>query len=274
MSNSRLWIAGVILLATYTGRASVITFTVDSSQSYLAIAPTTALFATQLNTSPQGLDSFEASYSGTIHADVTATTIQILAPSTIIAGISGNWQPGTDYSNYPGDLDDPNGYVETELPANYGIITDLTPLGTVVGKNGLSPSAIRDLQIALSDNAPKALTSGIFDEAGIATDFTSGLVYYGSGGTPPITDLANTVFPGAFVDAPGQGSLAVSGTTATLTIPVSFTANYSVNFLSLSTVYTGLIVATATVPEVSGLAMTLLAATASLAFWARRRKSV
>lgn len=226
-----------------------VTFTVDSAQSSLAISSSTTVFGTPLPTKGQGDGSLVTSYSGTLQVDLAPGTIQLLAGSTLVAGISGNWQPGTDYSNYPADVDSPNGYGNTAEPANYGILTDLTALGAVIGKQGWSPSAIRGLEIALVDAAPKPLVGGIFDEAGTATDFTAGTVFYGSGGSPPITNLATTVFPDPTTDALGTGTLAQSGNVLTLTLPVSFSVSYPVSFLAITTSYAGTIVATATIPE-------------------------
>lgn len=225
--------------------AAIFDFTIDPAHSFLTITPSTDVFGTPLTVTMQGPGSFTTSYSGVIRADVTDSTIQLLFGSSLNADSGGDWRPGTDYSNYPADLADPSGYAMTALPANYGLITDLSPLGTVLGTNGPSPSAIRYLAIALFDSAPKPLEAGSFNEAGTNTDFTSGTVYYGSGGSPPITDLANTVFPGPTDDSLGTATLTDAGGVQTLTIPVSFQSTYDVNFLTLTTRYKGVIVATA-----------------------------
>jgi hypothetical protein len=259
----------LVLLAAATARGAQVTFTVDPAQSSLAIASSTSVFGSPLPTTAQAAGSLLAAYSGSIVAEVTPGTIQIQSGSSLTAGNSGNWLPGTDYSSYPADLDDPNGYISTPVPANYGILTDLTSLGAVLGKQGVSPSAIRGLVIGLVDSSPKMLTAGTFDEAGTNTDFTAGTVFYSSGGSPPITDLANTVNPDSFGDAAGQGTLVQLGDTLTLTIPVSFAVNYNVNFLAVSTTYTGTIVATALVPEPAGYL--LLASGAAAVFVAKRR---
>lgn len=236
-------------------QAAQVTFTIDSALSFLTVTPSTTIFGTPLATSSQGDGSFTANYSGVIVADISATTIQLLSPTMLIAGISGDWLPGTDYSNYPTDLADPKGYISTPVPANYGIVTDLSAIGPVQGKNGLSESAIRNLRVALVDSAPKALNAGAFDEAGTDTDFTSGTVFYSSGGVPPTTDLASTVAPGATIDALGTGTFATLGNVQTLTIPVTFNVSYNVNFLTLTTQYSGTIIATAAVPEPGSLTL-------------------
>jgi hypothetical protein len=257
------------LLVTTSVRAAVLEFTIDPAQSALSIVSGTSLFGTPLATTPQGPGSLSTSYTGSIFVDFTPTTIQFVAGTSLIAGNSGAWLPGTDYSNYPADVDDPSGYINTPVQANYGIVTDLTPLGAVGGKQGLSPTAIRHLAISLVDAAPKALTGDSFDEAGTATDFTAGTVYYSSGGVPPVTDLATTVFPGPLVDAPGAGTLAIIGNQYVLTLPISFSVSYPVNFLTVTTSYSGTIVATALVPEPSSLVLLVLSAI-GLLVWRRK----
>src|SRR5690606_34500769 len=138
-----------------------------------------------------------------------------------------NWKPGTDYSNYPADANDPDGYPNTAKPANYGVMTNLVPL------NGrISLSAIRDLKIGLVDSAPKPLAGGGFPEAGTLTNFAAGTIYYNSGAAPPITDMVNTLFPGPLSDSTGNGTLATMGTVQTLAIPVQFTVDYNIAVLS------------------------------------------
>jgi hypothetical protein len=258
-----LVVAGMLLASQ--AQAAIIKFKVDPTRSALTITPSVNLFgATQYQVTPQGLGSFTTSYSGSLYADITPTTIQLLAPSSLVAGISGNWKPGTDYSNYPGDANDPNGYPNTAEPANYGVMTNFIPL------NGrISLSAIRDLEISLVDSVPKALAGGGFPEAGTLTDFTSGTIYYNSGAAPPITDMANTLFPGPLADFTGNGTLATIGTTQTLAIPLQFTVDYNIAVLSLSTTYTGMIVATA-IPE-PATALLLTAAFGALVVVRRSR---
>jgi hypothetical protein len=95
-----LAIAGMFLLNP--AHATIIKFKVDPTRSALTITPSVNLFGTtHYQVTPQGLGSFTTSYSGSLYADITPTTIQLLAPSTVVAGNSGNWKPGTDYSNYP-----------------------------------------------------------------------------------------------------------------------------------------------------------------------------
>lgn len=270
MKKTGLFLAVLGSLAAFSSNNSIgapFQFTVDPLQSYLVITPTITAGALVLTGAEQGPGSFTAHYSGSILADVTGSTIQILPTTNLVAGISGAWKPGTDYSNYPADAGSPTGYPNTSVAANYGVFTDLTALGA-----GTSNSAVRNLQIALSDGAPKALTAGTFDEAGTTTDFTAGTVYYSTGAPPPITDLTiPQVTTTPTVGTTGTGIYSEAGGVRTLTIPVSFQSSYNVSFLVLTTKYDGVIVATSIVPEPGGLAL-VVAATASLCAVARRRR--
>lgn len=242
-------------------RAEVLTFTIDSGASSLSLQTTVSLFGKSLPTGSQGPGSLTAPISGTIIADVTPTSFQILSGSELVIGNSGNWRPGTDYSDYV-PFPTPTGpiYLNTAVPANYGISADLSDLGF----SSTTPIAVRDLVIALLDSSAKSLTSGSFDASGTGTDFTSGTVYYGAGGTPPLTDLANTVYPGPTLVTASQGELSSAGSLATLTLPFSNSTTFTVNFLGITTAFSGNIVATAAVPEPTSAALVFVASVAAV----------
>jgi len=231
------------LLAANPARAQVVEFAIDPNRSTLRASSTVLFGGMPLGSYLQGPDSDLAHCTGALVVELTSSTIR-LAPGTIlIAGNSGDWLPGTDYSRYPGDLDDPNGYVRTPAPANYGIVTDLTPLGAVIGVRGLSPSATRNLQITLIDAAAKALVCGEFDEGGTPTDFVSGTIYYSSGGSPPSTNMVSTISPALTASVADPAWLGKDGTTQVLTLPVSSLTTYFINFLVVQLRYEGTIVA-------------------------------
>ncbi len=237
------FIATLVARASGSLYAETVPFIVDPNASSLSISTSIAPVFGVIpvpNPTRQGDDSFLASYGGIVFADITPTSIQFLPSTSLVAGISGNWQPGDDYSNYTPD--DPGSYPTDFAPANYGSVTDLT------GVNGTtSKSAVRDLKISLSDDTPKSLAGGVFEEAGTLTDFTAGTIFYESGAAPPITDMVLDLSPGSLANA-GTGMLSGSGYGAVLTIPVSFSVTYDVSVLHITTTYSGTIVATA-VPE-------------------------
>ena len=275
----RTLIACVLTIcSSATAHAAIITFTVDPSRSSLSLNAQTLLGGSSLPTTPQAANSLTTTYTGTLTVDVesgNAPTVQILTGSQLIAGNSGNWLPGTDYTDY---LNVPNAqstYLTQPVAANYGLITDLSSLpggGAVNGVSGESPSAIRNLVIGLADYTAKAvLGDGTFNAAGTATDFLSGMVFYSSGGNPPVTDMVNTLSSQPTQALGDSASLVTAGNVTTLTLPISIETDYFVNFLLLKQTLSGTIVATYTsVPEPGTLALVGMAAFGLL----RRRRSL
>lgn len=261
------FVAAVLSLSS-AALAAPITFNVVDSLSSLSIDPFGGFFPGMAPTQPQGPGAWSTKYSGIVVADVTASTIQLLPTTQLVAGISGNWSPGI---NYPLPAQSPRAetvpaYVNASVFANYGTTTNLS----VVGGPTASNSAIRDLQISLADSAPKALTAGLFNEAGSTPDFLSGIIYLGYGSTSPngpITDLAGagiTINP--TTDYTGTGSLVRTGNLLTLTLPVQFSETH---FFGGATYY-GTIVATAIVPVPEPTSLGLLGVIASLGLVGRR----
>jgi len=275
-------LGAAILGANAQTHAAPVSFMVDSSSSSLSITSVVSLFGSPFTTStPQGTGAFTANYSGKIVADITSTTIQFLSQSSLTAGNSGNWTPGTDYSNYTGvdnQYDGVNdgifadGYVEVAEPANYGLLTDLSILGpAVLGQRPISHSAIRDVVFSVTDSAAKSLVGGVFDEANTDFNFTAGTVYYASGGSPPTTDLTlgpAWIFADPTIATSASGTLVKTPGLWTLTTPVEFEVSYNVNFLGITTTFAGTIVATA-VPEPSSL---MLLGCSALGLVALRRR--
>ena len=230
---------------TAVSRASQISFAVDPTQSALSL--TSAGPVTM-----QGAESWSTSYSGSLVVELTDSTIEFLPQSTLTAGNSGSWQPGLDYPT-TGRAEDDLDYVDSDAPANYGSITDLSGFGGPTASN----SAVRNVQLSLDDTAARPLVGDTFSAAGIIPDFLSGTVYYSYGSTlpsGPITNLAGEgIAVSETVDAAGEASLVRDGDLLTLTLPVQFDVSY---FLSNLT-YSGTIVGTANVPEPNGVVFLL-----------------
>lgn len=278
--------SAMLAIASTQAQGAQMAFVVDPAQSSLSITNSVTIFGSPLATStPQGSGSFTTSYSGKLFADVTSSTIQLTSKSSLVAGNSGNWRPGSDHDLYTG-VDDQydgvvngifaDGYVEVNEPANYGLVTDLGPVSAgVIGQKPLSNSAIRDIVFSLADSVAKPVTGGAFDEANTAFDFLSGIVYYSSGGRVPETPL--TLGP-AWIDidpnasTPSSGTLTTSGARTTLTLPVNLRVSYPVNFLMITTTFTGTIVAT--VPEPGSFAMLLSSGAFGLVGLRRRARAV
>ncbi len=233
----------MLLFATHAS-AEVFEYTVDPTRSALQGRSTVFLAGVPLDSFLQGENSNVAQYTGTVVVELTPTTIQMLSGTLLIAGNSGDWLPGTDFSQYPGDLDEPDGYTNSPAPANYGFITDLSPLGNVLGMGGLSPSSTRDLQMTLIDESAKPFACGAFDEGGTPTDFVSGTIYYSSGGSPPITDMINTISPDDTSSTDNDAWIGKDETAEVLTLPVYSLTKLFINFLVVELKYEGTIVAT------------------------------
>ncbi|MGD9636548.1 MAG: hypothetical protein AB7G28_19550 [Pirellulales bacterium] len=267
-------LAIAFVLSAAASFAAPLNFTIDPAFSSLSI-DVTSTFGVLGSEHEQAPGSWTTSYTGSIVANVTDSSIQLLPATKLVAGISGVWGPAPIYpttdpptNRAEADL----GYVNSSAPANYGTVVDYSnraPIGGIDPPSA-SNSAIRDLQLSLSDSAPKSLVGGTFSEAGIQPSFLSGIIWltYGNASVQgPITNLAGagiTIDP--TVETAGNGTLTPSGNLLTLTLPVQFTQSH---FGSI-TVYSGTIVATATVPE-PGIAALLLTAVAPLCV--PRRKS-
>lgn len=252
-------------------------FILDPSLSSLSI-DVTSTFANPGSEQEQAPGSWTTSYSGSIVANVTDTSIQILPATTLVAGISGVWGPAPIYpttdpptNRAEADL----GYVNSSAPANYGTVVDYSnrpPIGGVDPPSA-SNSAIRDLQITLSDSAPKPLVGGTFSEVGTQPDFLSGIIWltYGNASVSgPITNLAGDgIFVDPTVDTTGDGTLSQTGNLLTMTLPVEFTESH----FGSNIIFSGTIVATATVPEPGTVALLLPAVSLLMATRGRRFKA-
>ena len=242
-------LATIGLFATANpARAETVTYTIEPLQSALTLIGN----LTGNSASQQGSGSLTTSFSGSIVADRTGSTITFPTNggSSINAANSGNWQPDDD------------GFSGTD-PANYGR-TAPGPFSTTAFE------AIRGLQLDLFDD-----TSGVGATISGANTFqsTSFFVHldggesdtmFGLGGNP---DLDLTGKETGNSNGNGLSSVVLSGPTETLTLKFSTgPIGYNVSTAGDSTMsFTGTIVATRIVPEpsalagVSGLAVGVLA---------------
>ena len=123
-------IAAVCLLSS-AASAAPITFNVIDSLSSLSINAAAGLTPGTIPTQPQGPGAWSTNYSGIVVADVTASTIQLLPTTQLVAGISGNWSPGLNYP-LPADsnrAENVPAYVNSSVFANYGTTTNLRSIG-------------------------------------------------------------------------------------------------------------------------------------------------
>ena len=150
-----------------------VVFTVDASQSHISLSGT--INAAGFKSVPiveQGSGSLVASYDGTLNAVMDDQSIEFTGASTIVARITGNWQPasggsaGSQPANYGGraEVKLPFGSKVRAVAALRGIVLDLSsPLLPVVS-GGFDASA---LVVSFSaDNAGSLDFSDDFGDSG------------------------------------------------------------------------------------------------------------
>jgi hypothetical protein len=200
---------------------TVVPFTIDPTKSSLAASGSAAGFAL----SQQVSGSLNDAYSGTISANVTATTIQFTTPSAAAAKLNPNQHlnPGNTTANYGGQA---STILGPALVAVRNLIGSITSAALILGSGGTFTSSGEHF----------AITSG-------KADYTSPL----GNGSQTLVGLNSAN------QAAAKSSLVVSGGVATLTIPVNITLNYTL--LSANDSHftlTGKLVATAKLGSISG----------------------
>ncbi len=179
-----------------TGGAFAAVFTVDPAQSSITLSGNVIGYAFQ----EQGAGSLTAQFEGTLNAEVTDVSIAFTGTSVLIARNSGDWQPMAN-----GD--------DGNAPANYGAKASAGFASAI--------AAVRNAQFdAISPPLP--ITGGTFNSGSLAFQFLTNsqgsLDYKVSGlvslkGGLPLEGLATN-------KVTTQATIATSGSTQTLTIPV------------------------------------------------------
>lgn len=220
--------AGLAGLAT-APQAATVTYSIDPAQSSLRM---TANYS-NIPLTEQAAGSLTDSYSGTITGDLVGSTITFAGSSAIVA----NLHPSAPFAPTPsvaGSVDNYGGNVLTATIAFRSIVLDIAS-GTATHGSATT--------------APLSFTSGHADYDAVSLGVGVGTI--------------NLIGQSAANAAVGAVTIVTSGSTETLTIPVSITYPGDVTAL-----FEGQIVAVRTVPEPASLAFGALGLAALL----RRRR--
>ncbi|MEN1678640.1 MAG: hypothetical protein AAGJ46_03550 [Planctomycetota bacterium] len=225
-----------LVLAAFTvatPHAEAVRFTIDSSQSSLALDSAIALGAVPGLIAPGG--GGETSLSGSLVADVTDTTFEILPGSLFVADDEGSFLPGIPEG--PLFL----GNNTTPAPASFAFFY---PTG-MVPQIGIDIAvALRDLTFSIDDTAPRALGGGVLGAGTPDLAIVSGEGHLNAG-TPAISPLP--VFGVTSVTS-GPGTTTLVGNLMTISLPIELVVSEPGGLFSQST-YSGVIVASGVIPE-------------------------
>jgi hypothetical protein len=228
-----------LFLATSAAQAATRTYNIVQLQS---VVTASGKFIDDLfDVEPQGAGSLVTNYTGSIVADREAGTIKFTSGasgSNIDATVNGNWLPGLTA-----------GTSNTPAPADYG---GFVAFGDTV-------IAAQNLVTDFNSAAPIPISSGSFDQTGIAISFkgTSAIRYrYDIGGGPVfgVQSLTGAQFTSNLT---GTGTVSIAGLVETLTMPIDVTIPIvdivptlpgQIGYLRLI----GQLVATATIPAHPG----------------------
>jgi hypothetical protein len=245
--NQLLVLSGGIALAFFNAAfAADVTYTLDPTASSLSVSGDLAGTPAQ----QQSAGSLITSYSGTIHADRGAGTIQFLSGSSLDAALqSQNQEPRSDGGS-------------GAEPADYG----RTAIGGTIAVQVVE--ALRDWNFGLESDNPINVTGSTFTGSDVGMAVASGESFWMYG-----TQSGDKDFSGlfAFNSASTPPTLSTSGSIETLTLPLRGQWGYGVQTTGDSSlVFSGTIVATRTVPE-PGTMAAMAAAVVGLGLTRRRR---
>jgi hypothetical protein len=180
--------------------AEIVTFVLDPARSSITVSGNTVGAPLE----NQGPGSRITSYTGTIKADVTGSTIQFLTGSSIDASTNGVWAPLANGAN-------------GTAPADYAAKA-VTGLGT-------ANAALRNIIIDASSQVIP-VTGGSFDSGTLIFEFptngTASLDYRVSGGIFPVSG-SEKLESRATNNITAAATLMDQGGTQTLTLPVQTT---------------------------------------------------
>ncbi len=214
--------------------ANVVTFTIDSSQSSLTLSLYTLDGAPISSAQTPGSDT--TSLSGTVNVDLTGTTIEFLPTADTQFALQAVPQAPL-----------PDGAAGT-APAQIGLNLDLTGIasGVVAARNYLGDAT----------SGPIPRVGNTFDASQLTLNLVTGNTAYN------LTVLGSPV-SGSFDNnnaTPNDltgGTLDFAGGVYTLRVPLHVGGEARVQGVTVQDLYAGEIVATATVPEPSALALGL-----------------
>jgi hypothetical protein len=222
-----IWLS--LALVTSTASAEVLSFTIDSQQSYLQMAVTIPSSTTPIST-PQTPGSDRTSVSGTFNIDVTPTSLQFLT--------TNNAHPANQAAPQAPLIDGSAG----ASPAQIGLSLDIPGILTGV-------AAIRNYVADVTGPViPLAGTS--FDSTQTSLSVSGGttsfnLIVLGS----PLIDSYMGGDPG--LNLLSGGTLSLVGDTYTLVLPYLVNNPQEISGIEYGLSHSGVIVATAVVPEPS-----------------------
>lgn len=266
----------VALVATaLPAKADVLSFVIDPTRSSLSFSADVDLngdiFSTQsqlnvIPSLPHTTDGTITSYTGTLLADVTGSSITFVGGSDADADISGTWIPLEGGGPVVPGTDPTLGGTNLE-PADYAFTLD-----------ALVWSALRNFRVDVV-GAPMPLSSGTYNSAGAVLPVLSGSL----SNTSVLNDIANVLgavdLTGAPLGSPmasgsnagGIGTLTPTVSGLELTLPVDITQPLPLGDAIAYLRVTGTLTAVA-VPEPGSIALATLGLLAVVGF-ARLRRS-